>query len=372
MVGLSVLVVACPCALGIATPAAMWMAVAAAAERGIVLRSAPVLERLARVGRILFDKTGTLTRALPQVRAVEALPGGGFAAADVLRLAAGLEADVPHPVARALVAMAGAEGVAVADADDVRLLPGRGVTGHVEGRAVTVASARGLAERGVAVDDPEQRWTWVVVDDRVVGRLLLADAVEPEVPDVLAALRARGLRLGLVTGAAHADGVVPALIDPGDAVCSASPAGKIAAVERLRGDGGVAMVGDGLNDAPALAAADVGIAVARASDLTRVAADVVLLGGGVAELPWLMTQARRTVRIARQNLAWAFAYNTVALALAAAGQLTPVVAALAMFASSATVIANARRLRSPRCRGAVAAAPGGRVLTPVPIAAARS
>jgi Cu2+-exporting ATPase len=237
---------------------------------------------------------------------------------------------------------------------------------------VAVGNARLLAERGLSVDDPEEHWIWVVADGRVVGRIALAEVVEPGAGRVLEALRALGLDIGLVSGAARAAGIVPELIASRDAVCGASPAAKVAAVRRARTAGVVAMVGDGLNDAPALAAADVGIAVGRATDLTRIAADVVLLETGLDALPWLVAQARRTVRVARQNLSWAFAYNAVALAFAAAGTLTPVVAALAMLGSSATVIANARRLGPGRSRERIRRASPERDLTPVTVAGVRS
>jgi Cu2+-exporting ATPase len=374
LVALSALVVACPCALGIATPAAMWTAVAAAADRGIVLRSAPVLERLAGIRRVLFDRTGTLTRAIPDVAAVVPLDASAVPASEVLRLAAALEVDVPHPYARALVAAARTGRLDLPPVARLAVVPGRGVTGVVAGRPVTVGDRRLLLERGVRLgeaDAPDAASVWVALDDRAVGRIDLADGVEPDVPRHVAALRTAGLGVGLVTGAARASGLVPCVFAPGEAACGMLPAEKIAAVRRARTTGAVAMVGDGLNDAPALAAADVGIAVARATDLTRVAADVVLLRPGVAAVPWLVAHARRTVRVARQNLAWAFAYNAGALVLAAAGALTPVVAALAMLASSATVIANARRLRGAgRSEGSAREAVA--VFTDGSLAAARS
>jgi Cu2+-exporting ATPase len=370
MVALSALVVACPCALGIAIPAAVWTAVGAAAKRGVVLRSAPVLERLARVRCILFDKTGTLTTGQPQVSRVEAVAGGGLLPKEILRLAAGLEADTPHPVARALMAHALATGMELPAADALRVIPGHGVTGRVHGQAVTVASARFLGGEGFPVDDPEDRWTWVVVDGRVVGRVALDETIDPEAPAVVHALRALGLRIELLSGAAQARAVVPSLLAPGDAHCGLTPEGKVAVVRQRGAEAPVAMVGDGLNDAPALAAADVGIAVGRATDLARVAADVVVLGGGLGAVPWLVRLARRSVRIARQNLAWAFLYNAVALALAAGGRLTPVVAAFVMLGSSATVLANARRLVPRRTAGSAAAR--GKPLTPSSLAPVRS
>jgi cation transport ATPase len=226
----------------------------------------------------------------------------------------------------------------------LRVLPGLGVTGRVGGHAVGVGSDRWAMDQGFDTGGRDDGATWVTIDGRPAARLRLAESVEPSAGPALDALRASGCSVGLVTGAARADAVVPGLVAVEEAACGLSPEEKLAHVRHTRRHAVVAMVGDGLNDAPALAAADVGIAVGRATDLARISADVVLLGRSVDAVPWLLRHARRTLRIARENLVWAFAYNTVALAMAAAGMLTPVVAALAMLASSATVIANSRRL----------------------------
>jgi heavy metal translocating P-type ATPase len=343
MVALAVLVVACPCALGIATPAAIWTAISAAATRGVIVRGAPVLERLARVRRVLFDKTGTLTDPGPRLEAVETLPDAGLPAAEILRFAAALEAEANHPLAQAIARAAGSDPARAPRVDALRVLPGLGVTGRVGGHAVGVGSGRWAKDQGFHAG-PDDGVTWVAIDGRAAARLRLGETVEASAGRALRALRADGYAVGLITGAARADAVVPRLVAPGEAACGLLPGDKLAYVRRARQDAVVAMVGDGLNDAPALAAADVGIAVGRATDLARIAADVVLLGRSVDAVPWLLRHARRTLRIARQNLVWAFAYNMVALAMAAAGMLTPVLAATAMLASSATVIANSRRL----------------------------
>jgi P-type E1-E2 ATPase len=319
----------------------------------------------------VFDKTGTLTTSVANVTRFDALPAGRLVAAELLRLVAGAEADVPHPAARALVAHARVLGIEPATADAALVMPGGGVVGEVEGHRVAIGRAALLAERGHMVDDPDGRWIWIEVDGRVAGRCQVQDTVDPAAAAVIGWLRSRGFRLALLTGATRADDVVPQLIAPSEAHCSLTADGKVALVRELAATGRIAMVGDGLNDALALAAADVGIAVGRASDLARLAADVVMVQGGVAELPRLVALARRTVRIARQNLGWAFGYNAIALALAAGACLTPVVAALAMLASSATVLANARRLR-PRPSPSVALDVGEPQLTAASFAATRS
>jgi Cu+-exporting ATPase len=324
---------------------------------------------MARVTHLVFDKTGTLTTATPRVARFEVFPDSGLDVADVMRLTAAVEADVPHPAAHAMLAHARSPGIEPAPAQTVSLVPGRGVTGEVAGRRVAVGSAALLEQRGCLVGDPDGRWLWIEVGGVVVGRVQLTDSIDPAAAGVIGWLRARGFRLTVLTGAARADDVVPWLVAAHEVQCGLTPDEKASLVRRLAAVDRVAMIGDGLNDAPALATADVGIAVAHATDLARLAADVVLLGNGVAALPGLVTLARRTVAVARQNLGWAFGYNAIALSLAAAGRLTPVVAALAMLASSAAVLANARRLR-PRPSASRSAGAGSDEALTVPRPAA--
>ncbi len=339
LVGLAVLVVACPCALGIATPVAAWVGLAAAAGHGVVVRGSAVLERLAGVRHVLFDKTGTLTERHLRLRRVE---GDG----DLLALAAALERDVRHPLAQAIVNEAAARGVACIEASDVRVLPGRGVSGLVDGRRILAGSAAfagGHPERS----DDDGPVVVVASDDGVIGVLRFGERIAPGARQAVASLRDAGIAVEVLTGDGTATAVVPSVMMPNEAHVGLLPEDKLALVRALHAGGGgpIAMVGDGINDAPAQALADVGIAVAGASDLTRLGADVVVLGTDLRAVPWVVAHARRVVRVMRQNLAWAFGYNAVAVALAAAGALTPLVAALAMLTSSAAVVANARRLR---------------------------
>lgn len=343
-VAIAVLVVACPCGLGIATPVAVWTGLATAARHGVIVRSAPALERTAALDVVVFDKTGTLTTRLPRLVAVEWIDAGA-GSTDVLRLAAALARVTPHPLAGAITdAVAGP----VPSASEVKSLPGRGVTGIVDGRRVTIGSARlarevlGRAVPDAADDGPA---VFVIADDRLISRLRFAEAPRAEAGGALAALRRLGVRVLLATGDTQAAAIVPALIAPADAMTGMLPADKVAHVRAVRRAAGpVAMVGDGVNDAPALAGADLGFAIGSATDLARTTADVAILNDDLGRIPWLIAHARRVGRVARQNLAWAFAYNAVAVVLAAAGQLGPLVAAGAMIASSVAVIANARRL----------------------------
>ena len=331
---LAVLVVACPCALGIATPVALWAGLGAASRRGVVVRGAAVLERAAQVRHVLFDKTGTLTEPVPRLAGIE--PVAGVSADAVLARAASVETHVPHPLARAVVAAAAAAGVVVPPALEVRVVPGLGVRGRVGSERVRVGriSAPGGGGSRAAVS----------VDGRVIGRLQFTETLRVGATEAVTALRAAGIRVGLVSGDTRAEVVVPALVPAADAAVALAPADKIDRIRIARRGATVAMVGDGINDAPALAAADVGIAVASATDLARLAADVVVLGGDLRAVPWLLAHARRVQRVLRQNLAWAFGYNAVAVALAAAGLLTPLVASVAMLGSSLVVVANARRV----------------------------
>ena len=345
LVGLAVLVVACPCGLGIATPVAAWTGLTAAARRGVVVRSAAALERAAEVRAIVFDKTGTLTTRAPSLTAIE--PVAGVDRAHVLARAAALASELQHPLAAAIVAAAeGAPPSCTVTA--VRTFPGLGARGLVDDAPVAIGSARFVASvlgSAPPAGDDVGPSVHVVEGSRVIGVLRFAERPRPEAAGALAALRRLGVRVLLATGDRQASAVVPALVEPADAALGLLPDQKMARVRALRARSGpIAMVGDGVNDAPALASADLGIAVAGATDLTRINADVAILSDDLGRVAWLVAHARRTSRVARQNIAWAFAYNAVAVALAAAGRLGPLTAAVAMLASSLAVIANARRL----------------------------
>ena len=348
LVALAVLVVACPCALGIATPVAIWMGLATAARRGVIVRNGAALERVAGLRTALFDKTGTVTTRVPRLIAIDTAPG--TAAEDVLACAAALEAGLTHPVALAVAAAAAARGVTAPAAHGVRVVPGRGVRGEVGGEPLAAGSVRFAAEElgcppaTLAPGERDDDRVLVFGAGRLLGALRFAETPRAGAAEAIAALRAQGVRPGLVTGDARAAAVVPALIPAAEAAVGLLPEQKLAYVRARRDDGPTAMIGDGINDAPALAAADVGIAVGQATDLARLTADVALLGGDLRQVPWLVAHARRVRRVVRQNLAWAFGYNGLAVACALTGRLDPLVAALAMLGSSLGVVANARRL----------------------------
>ena len=353
---LAVLVVACPCALAIATPLAITTAMGRLAERGILVRTGEALGGLPRVRVVAFDKTGTLTEGRPRVQSLEAF--GSDDEAHVLALAAAVEASSEHGLARAIGNAAKERGLAALAATDVVVTPGLGVEGVVEGTRVRVGRrsfvASPPADRSIGDDGaPGGRTTeaFVSLDGRIALRLSFADSLRPSAPAAIAALAADGIECHLISG----DGVAPtedaarSLGVPRDrAHGGCLPAAKVDEVRRLRTTlrGPVAFVGDGLNDAPALAAADLSVAVGSGTDLARETADVSLLGDDLGRLPGLFRAARRTRRAVRWNLFWAFVYNVVGVGFAAFGRLPPLFAALAMVVSSLFVVANSVRLRS--------------------------
>ena len=344
MNALAFVLISCPCALGIATPLAFWTALSEAWGRGILVRGAEVLERLARARRFDFDKTGTLTR--PRLELVSTQTCGSRGEGEVLALAAALEAGSEHPVGAALrrAHLSRASSAPVAPADDFAVLPGRGVTGRV-----------GELELELVAGGGEPSSPFTVVELREVrspaaplARFRLAAELDPEARGALAALRLGGAELRVLTGDSEgpARWVAAELGVPVE--FGLSPADKVERVRSSAGAGAGVYVGDGLNDVAALAAAGTGIAVAGASPRSVEVADVTLLGGGIGALPDLVRLSRRAVSTARGNLLWSFAYNVVGWSLAASGRLTPVFAALAMVLSSAVVVLRSNRSVVPR------------------------
>lgn len=352
----AVLVIACPCALGLATPAAIVAGTGMGAERGILIRNAEALETAARIDAIAFDKTGTLTEGRPAL--VEIAPAAGFPEADALAIAAAAEALSEHPLAAAVAEAAAARGLALPAAGDFTALPGMGLTAVVDGRAVLIGSPPLLAERGVAIDadardalarlEADGRTTALLaVDGAHAATLAFADPVKANAARSLAALRAIGVRAVMASGdneraaraAADALGI-------DEVHAPLRPEGKLALVRDLQARGlRVAVAGDGVNDAAALAAADLGIAMSTGADAAIEAADVTILHGDVAKIAETVLLSRATLRTIRWNLGWAFGYNTLAIPVAMAGLLNPILAGAAMALSSVSVMANSLRLR---------------------------
>ncbi len=356
----AVLVIACPCALGLATPVAVMAGTGVAAKNGILIRDASALELAHRVDTVAFDKTGTLTSGRPQLRAL--MPLSGQDEAVLLAAAASLQSGSEHPLARAVVTAAMARGMTVKSSSDLKSLPGRGVGGQVDGVAWAIASPRWCEELGVVLPSVELdrlqargdtvsallRLDAAGVAD-LQGLLAFSDEPKPGAVEAVAALRARGLRIVMISGDNRlaAEAMAQRVgIAAADVRAEVLPADKAAQVTALKAGGHVvAMVGDGTNDAPALAAADVGIAMANGTDVAMEAAGITLMRGDLALVADAFDLSARTVAKIRQNLFWAFAYNVAGIPLAAFGLLSPVVAGAAMAASSVSVMANALLLK---------------------------
>jgi Cu2+-exporting ATPase len=352
--GLAVLVVACPCAVGLAAPLATSLGIGRLARCGCLVRDPGVLEALARTRLLAFDKTGTLTSGRAHVVEIES---DGAGTDEALARAAGLERHSEHGLARAITMAAATRGLKPVVARDVRILPGRGIRGNADGKAVVAGNsalmselgwslAPALGERARSFEASGYSVIYVGWGDRVRAVLSLDDSLLPEARSAIAALRSRGLHPILLTGdVAHAAQRVAVAVGIVDVQAGLSPGAKRAALDQQRQRYGVvAMVGDGLNDGPVLADADVGIAVGSASDLARETAALVLPRDGLWMLPWVVDVARAVRMTILTNLLWAFGYNLIALTLAALGLLQPVLAAAVMAGSSVLVVLNSLRL----------------------------
>jgi Cu+-exporting ATPase len=361
----TVLIIACPCALGLATPMSIMVGVGRGAANGVLIKNAAALERMERVDTIVIDKTGTLTEGKPKVTAI--VPAAGFDESELLRLAASLERGSEHPLAAAIVAAAQERGMALAEAADFDSPAGKGVTGKVGGRAIVLGNAKFLAELGIETTALETRADklrrdgataiFAAVDGKAAGILAIADPVKQTTPEALKALKADGIRIVMLTGdnRTTAEAVGRRLgIDEVEA--EVLPDRKSEIVARLQLEGRVvAMAGDGVNDAPALATADVGIAMGTGTDVAIESAGITLLKGDLNGIVRARRLSHATMRNIRQNLFFAFVYNAAGVPVAAGVLypffgilLSPIIAAAAMSASSVSVVANALRLRRAR------------------------
>jgi len=361
----SVLIIACPCALGLATPMSIMVGVGRGAQVGVLIKNAEALERLEKVDTLVVDKTGTLTEGKPRVTAI--LPQPGFDEATVIRLAASLERSSEHPLAAAIIAEAQARGARLDDATDFRAETGMGVVGRIDGRRVALGNVKlleslRLATTAIATDADRLRSEgatvmFLAVDDAIAGLIAVADPVKASTPPTLEALKAAGLRIVMLTGDHRATALAVARrLGIDDVEAEVLPQDKGAAVRKLRQQGRVvAMAGDGVNDAPALAEADVGIAMGTGTDVAIASAGVTLVKGDLSGLLRARRLSRATMRNIRQNLFLAFVYNALGVPLAAGvlypftgTLLSPIVAAAAMSLSSVSVITNALRLSRTR------------------------
>ena len=357
----AVLIIACPCALGLATPMSVMVGIGRGAAAGVLIRDAEALELFAKVDTLVVDKTGTLTEGKPRLTAV--VPRGDCSEHELLALAAALERGSEHPLASAIVAAATERGISVAAASEFRTIPGRGIVGTVAGRRAALGNEALFAELGIAPGELTERaralrgeantTVFLALDGEAVGVLALADTIKPTSAAAIDALHRDGIRIVMVTGDSHtAAHAVAARLRIDEVMAEVPPARKSEVVERLQSEGcRVAMAGDGINDAPALARADVGVAMGTGTDVAIESAGITLVKGDLMGLVRARTLARATMRNIRQNLAWAFGYNALGVPIAAGILypafgllLSPMIAAAAMSFSSASVITNALRL----------------------------
>ncbi len=365
--GIAVLVVACPCALGLATPTAIMVGTGKGAEQGILIKGGESLERIQAVSAVVLDKTGTITRGKPELTETLLAPNATLDESKLLRLAAGAENASEHPLARAIVAGAQARGIMPATAVDAfRAIPGGGVEAQVAGRAVLIGSRKLLTDRGITLENIEplaealeetgKTVMIVAVDGVVVGALAVADTVKVGSAEAISRLQAQGVEVWMLTGDNRraAARVAAEVGIPADHIfAEVLPDEKAAQVKRLQARGKVvAFAGDGVNDAPALAQADVGVAMGAGADVAMEAADLTLVKGNLRSLPVALALSKATMRKIRQNLFWAFAYNTVLIPLAIASPAipalqasAPIFAAAAMALSSVTVVSNSLLLQ---------------------------
>lgn len=351
----AVLLIACPCALGLATPTAIMVGTGQAARRGIYIRNGEALETAATLDTLVFDKTGTITAGHPVV--TDFLPSAGIGETQLLALVAGTEQHSEHFLARALAAYTQARAVPPAPTSDFVITPGHGVQATSDGKTIRIGNATFLEAAGIdcraqatqaeALALQGKTPVFVALDDACVALFAIADAPREGAREAIALLHKLGLKTIMCTGdVAAAARHVAHEVGIDEVIARATPADKLALVERLKNEGRkVGMIGDGINDAPALAAAAVGFAIGGGADIAVEAADVTLVGGDIARVAGGIDLSRRTMAIVRQNLFWALGYNVVAIPFAAAGRLNPMIAAAAMALSSVSVVSNSLRLQ---------------------------
>ncbi len=354
-IGITVLVIACPCAMGLSVPTAAMVASGRAAQAGILIKGGEALERLSQVDTIVLDKTGTLTAGRPRVVSVHPAPSA-WSEERILRYAAALERNSEHPLAQAVLMRA--EGLAIPEAEGFRAVPGRGVEGRIEGHSVFLgrASEAFLAkgsDEAVAGLPEEATHLYLRVDEKTVGAIAVADVLKPSSPKAVEEMLAMGLRVFMLTG--DREGVARAIAAQTglrEFRAGMLPEDKAAAIqEEIASGSHVAMVGDGMNDAPALAASSVGIVMGSGSGVALEAGDVTLLRNDLLAVPQAIVLARATMNVMRQNLFWAFLYNAIGIPVAAMGYLNPVLASAAMAFSSVSVVLNSLRLWRVRLDG---------------------
>jgi Cu+-exporting ATPase len=365
LVAVSVLIIACPCALGLATPMSIMVGVGRGAQAGVLIKDAEALERMEKVSTIVVDKTGTLTEGKPTLQGVIAM--GQHEDSEVLRLAAAIESSSEHPLGRAIVDGARAKGLDLPDVQDFDSDPGLGVWGKVGELSVLVGNLRLMQRHRVDVDELTQAAEkerergataiYAAIDGAAAAILVIEDAIKATTPEAILALRREGIRVVMLTGDNERTAqAVGRLLELDEVIADVLPEDKANIVKRLQQEGAiVAMAGDGVNDAPALAQADVGIAMGTGTDVAMESAGVTLVSGDLNGVVRAVRLSRRTMRNIRQNLVFAFGYNAIGIPIAAGVfypafgvLLSPIIASVAMSFSSVSVISNALRLRTTK------------------------
>lgn len=355
---IAVLIISCPCALGVATPAALMVGVGKGAEGGILIRGAEVLERTQTLTTVVFDKTGTLTRGEPNVTDIVLL--GALAEDDVLRFAAAVEAGSEHPLGEAIVRTAQHRAIALPKVAAFEAIPGHGIRGEIDDRRVLLGNRRLFEREGMDTAPAEEAMTrlehegktamLVGVDGALAGIVAVADTLKPEARDAVAALRQENIEVIMLTGDNQRTAqAIATQLGIDRVIAEVLPGDKARVVQDLQKQGkAVAMVGDGVNDAPALAVADIGIAIGSGSDVAKETGGIILVRNDVRDVVAAIRLSRATMRKIKQNLFWAFIYNSVGIPIAAFGLLNPIIAAAAMALSSLSVIVNSALLKRAR------------------------
>jgi Cu+-exporting ATPase len=355
---IAVLIISCPCALGVATPAALMVGVGKGADNGILIRGGEVLERAEKLSTVVFDKTGTITRGEPNVTDVISL--GTASEHEVLMLAAAVESGSEHPLGAAIVRAARHRDISLPKASDINGIAGHGIEGRIESRKIWLGNRRLFARQGISTEVAEEHLIGleadgktamlVGVDDRLLGIIAVADTIKPEAAEAVAALQASGIRVVLLSGDNHRTAeAVARQVGIERVIAEVLPDDKAAVIRQLQSEGQVvAMVGDGVNDAPALATADIGIAIGSGSDVAKETGGIILLKNDVRDVVTSIKLSRATMVKIKQNLFWAFIYNSIGIPIAAFGLLNPIIAAAAMALSSLSVIANSALLKRAR------------------------
>lgn len=344
---IAVLIISCPCALGVATPAALMVGVGNGADKGILIRGGDVLERAEKLTTIVFDKTGTLTRGEPNV--TDVLPFGNAAETEILALAAAVEAGSEHPLGAAIVRAAQGRGITLPKATGINAIAGHGIEGSIDQRKIWLGNRRLFTMHAIPTESAEPALTRLEADgktamlvgagDILVGVIAVADTVKPEAAQAVVALKARGIQVALLTGDNRRTAeAIARQCDIERVFAEVLPDGKVNVIRKLQQEGQVvAMVGDGVNDAPALATADIGIAIGSGSDVAKETGGIILIRNDVRDVVASIQLSRATMRKIKQNLFWAFIYNSIGIPVAALGYLNPIFAAAAMALSSLSV-----------------------------------